>query len=416
MKKIRIDKHNKMKALLYLLACFLILDGNSVYHSLVYRDLNLQFICIGIVAFIAFYATGRKIRVSFFIKIVLIFFYFFAYYVLKFDDVNQSVYFCVLTGVPLFLILFSSLKQLQMEFELFYCIEKIVLLLSAASLFFWFFGEVLGLIHTNMSVIVAWGKIKVYQGYYGLQFRTIYSNSLGAGLPINSGIFTEGPMFCLWLCISLATECFLRDRMSKAKTVLLVTTILSTLSTTGIFFISACVAMKYIGYINGKVNTWKIWLTIFLIMLLPVTIDALQQVYMLKVSTSSYSIRLQDYIAGYLLWKDNPIFGSGYGNITALQKYTLASKAGNVGFSNSISAILGTGGLWNFVVYIISIMGPIIRCNGEYAREKGFFIAYMFLTVFLIFNSRVIMVVFLAFSLYTINDIKNERIIKFQNI
>lgn len=401
-------KTKAVKILLYLLACFLILDGNSVYHSLAYRDLNLQWICLAVASALCLFVFQSEMRKDLLATAGLLFGYCWIYFVFKANDVNEGTFVSILIGIPLFLLIFSELEKMQMELELFYCLEKIVLLLAVISLFFWLFGEILDLIHTNMSVTVNWGQIREYKGFYGLKFATSISNSFGKGLPANSGIFTEGPMFCLWLCIALATELFLKESVSKFKTILLITTIFSTLSTTGIFFISMCAAIKYVDYMKGRATTGKIVLTVVLMMLLPVALGALQQVYLLKVGTSSYLIRLQDYRAGVLMWMEDPVFGSGYGRMMSLQKYALVSKAGNVGFSNSIAAILGTGGLWMFAIYAYSIIGPLVK-GDSHAKERGFFIAYAFLTIFLIFYARIIMIVFWAFSFYKVMAMYRKR-------
>ncbi len=405
-------KTQLVKILLYLLACFLILDGNSMYHSLAHRDLNLQWICLAVTLAVYLVVLQSEIRTDLLLTVGLLFGYFLIYFVIKAHDVNEGTYTCILIGVPLFLLLFSQLEQMDMELELFYCVEKIVLFLSITSLFFWLFGEMLGLFHTNMSVTTNWGQVREYKGYYGLLFATNYSNSFGKGLPINSGIFSEGPMFCLWLCIALATELFLKASVSKAKTILLVTTIFSTLSTTGVFFLSMCAAIKYLDYMKGRTTAPKIILTVVLMMLLPTALVALQQIYLLKASTTSYLMRLQDYRAGVLMWMDNPIFGSGYGQMASLQKYALASTAGNVGFSNSIAAILGTGGLWMFVIYVYSMIAPLFKWGGQ-TKGRGFFIAYAFLTIFLIFYARVIMVVFWAFSFYVARFMSRPRDVRY---
>ncbi len=401
-------KTKVVKFLLYLLAGVLILDGNSVYHSLAYHDLNLQWICLAVASVVYLFVFQAEMRKDLLATVGLLFGYCLIYFVFKAHDVNEGTFVSILIGLPLFLLIFSELEKMQMELELFYCIEKIVLLLAVVSLFFWLFGEILNLIHPNMSVTINWGQIRECKGFYGLKFVTNFSNSFGKGLPINSGICTEGPMFCLWLCIALAIELFLKENVSKVKIILLIATIFSTLSTTGIFFISTCAAIKYVDYMKGRATTGKIVLTVLLMMLLPVALGALQQVYLLKASTSSYLIRLQDYRAGVLMWMDDPVFGSGYGRMLSLQKYVLVSKAGNVGFSNSIAAILGTGGLWMFLIYAYSIIGPLVKCD-SHAKERGFFMAYAFLTIFLIFYSRIIMVVFWAFSFYWVMAMSRYR-------
>lgn len=391
-------RNNIIKCLMYLLSLLLVLDGNSMYHALANFNFHFPVLCLGIIVLI-FIAYGKFSveRRNFCIAFSLLV-YFFVYFVIKIDTVDKSTYSAIMIGVPLMLFLFEKLQESGTSDVLFFYIENVILILAVISLFFWLFGEVLNVINTNMSMTVTWGQLRTYEGFFGLQFVTTISNSIGKGLYGNSGIFTEGPMFCFWLCIALSTELFLKEELSKIKVMLLVGTIFTTLSTTGIFFVAFFIGLRYCLHMKGRSSLGKTVMVFVLIMALPVVIVGLQQVYYLKMGTSSFLIRMQDYAAGYTLWKQNPIFGSGYGDISALQKYVLASRAGNVGFSNSFSAILGTGGLWNFIIYILSIILPLGTCNSVNPRRKCFFVCYAFLSVFLIFFARFIMAVFIAFS------------------
>ena len=128
-----------------------------------------------------------------------------------------------------------------------------------------------------------------------------------------------------------------------------------------------------------------------------------------KMATASYLIRMQDYVAGFLLWKNNPILGGGFGNLSTLQKYILNSITTNVGFSNSVMAILGTGGLWNFFIYIISVIAPML---GNYEKKKhrvAFALIYCFLTITTIFFARYIAVVFIAFGVASLPIFGNRE-------
>ena len=407
MNHIYLDRVKIVRFMLKILAVFLILDGNSMYHSLAYQDLHLPWICVALILVTTLFTGVTRGSKQVIIIALMIFMYCLTYFIIQYESISKEVYICIIIGFPLLLIMFYNLRLMQMEYELFYCIEWVMLRLSVISLFFWLFGQISGLVHTNMSVVSNWGRIRTWEGYYGLHFATNYSNSLGNGLPINSGLFSEGPMFCLWLCISLATELFLREKYSKPRVALLIITIATTLSTTGVLFVALSFGLKYLEYMKGRVSIWKVVLTFLLILLLPVAVVALQQVIMLKMNTSSYSIRYRDYIAGYLLFREHPIFGSGYGNIMSLQKYVLLSTAGNVGFSNTVTAILGTGGLWNFIIYLASIVIPLGGRGKKDQHIKSFFILYTFLTVFVIFFSRLLMVVFFAFSFSQLNSLVN---------
>ena len=53
----------------------------------------------------------------------------------------------------------------------------------------------------------------------------------------NTGIFNEGPMYNMVLCMALTIECFIRPIKSKVKICILIITIISTLTTTGQLFL-----------------------------------------------------------------------------------------------------------------------------------------------------------------------------------
>lgn len=387
------------KAILYLFVVFLILDGNSMYHALAYRDFHFPLICAFLSALLVI-LDMRSLRKKSVALAFALMVYFAAYFLIKQEDVAREAYLCIfIVGVPCWVLLFQKMSGADERKEVFYAIEGVMAVLTVIALFFWTFGSLLKLFSTNMSVVVSWGKLREYSGYFGLHFNTNISNSFGLGLPINSGIFAEGPMFNLWLCISLATELFLRKTLSKKRCAIFLLGILTTLSTTGVFFIAMSFALKYITTFKDKMGRMKLFMVIFAAILLPVAASALKDIFLLKVRTSSYLIRLQDYIAGFKVWRESPLLGSGYGMISALQKYVRASAQGNVGFSNSITAILGTGGLWNFSVYLLSILAPLVRKGEDRANIVAFTLCYAFLSVIVIFFARFLMAVFIAYGL-----------------
>lgn len=392
-------KNDKLlESFTYIFALFIILDGNSMYHSLANVDLHFSLICMVILLLILVVNGSWKLELRSVRTAGFFLFYSLTYFLVKIDTINRGTYLAMVIGIPALIMYFWIMQELDRKELLFYCMENIIIILSCISLFLWVFGEVLNVLNPNMSATVTWGQLRTYQGFFGVQFMTTLSNSFGKGLYINSGLFTEGPMFCMWLCFALITELFLREKQRGFIVLLFIVTIFTTLSTFGIFFAAFSLALKYVTTFRKRIGLKQIILTTIIIIFIPVLITFLQYIFSLKAGTTSYSIRTQDYVAGFLLWKNNPILGSGYGNITSLQRYVLASRAGNVGFSNSLSAILGTGGLWNFVPYVCSLIIPLGNCNKGNINRKCFFISYFVISIFLIFFSRFIMAVFWAYA------------------
>ena len=99
------------------------------------------------------------------------------------------------------------------------------------------------------------------------------------------------------------------------------------------------------------------------------------------------------YTSGLIVWMRHPILGSGYGNLTELMAFDY--NINNKGFSNSIMAVLATGGLWMSILYIASFVGLFEKKN----NVQKFSICYLYLFVSTIFFARYIAIVLLAFGL-----------------
>lgn len=105
-------------------------------------------------------------------------------------------------------------------------------------------------------------------------------------------------------------------------------------------------------------------------------------------------------------WVDipsDPIFGGGYGNLQALLVY-MYSPDGVLGFSNSLTAVLGTGGLWMSLVFYIPLFGILSpRLSGSKNMSCfGLCYAYLFCTT--AYFGRFIIVVMAAFGLVILSQ------------
>ena len=140
-----------------------------------------------------------------------------------------------LLGLPFLLNYFSMSILNRRGFFLFYKLQNIVVLLSLSSVILWLLGPLTDILRTDTSIRINWGYIQTYKGYFSLLYNIQLEDGtfLNSYLYRNTSIFTEGPMFNLWLIIALLVEFFMRKKVSIIKIVLLTLTLLTTFSTTG---------------------------------------------------------------------------------------------------------------------------------------------------------------------------------------
>ena len=416
--KIRIPSvaHILMGVTEYLWVAFIILNGNSIYHSNSTRNLYLPEIILVLtflllVMNLTFYKCNPS--KSGVLGAVIIMAYTAIYFCLMEHTMSATVFLeMFIVGAPMMYLLFSELYRHGRLLKLLRKFSDLVCILAVVSLFFWFFGEVFGIIRPNGYVNIAWGNFDVVEGYYGVHFAfqrdtTFFPNQ---DLLRNSGIFSEAPMFNLWLNIAVAIELFLKPRASKLRVAILALTVFTTLSVTGILFLVLCVLLFALSHIRemNRLQTCVMILTGFVV--LPALAFVVYQSMTLKVDTESYMMRISDYEGGVRLWMDNPFFGAGFGNLSAFKPYVYTPfTISAAGFSNSIVAVLGTGGAWMALLYYIPHFGIVVpRCTGSKKFSCfGVCILYLFITT--IFFARFIGVIFVVLGYVILSGSKEPH-------
>ena len=230
--------------------------------------------------------------------------------------------------------------------------SDVVTIVATISLFFWFFGSVLDIIEPNVSLIYTWADqdgIEI-NGYYYLYFETQKINLLGFEGWRNTSIFVEGPMFNIVLLVALVNLLFLDQRSKKSiniKALIILISIFSVLSTTGIFLSIFILLYKF--YFRNKLTRKRILLLLSLSpVLLYATILFLYNLALDKAQTGSASMRVDDIYAGIMAWLDSPIVGNGYTHLEGVFKYMNMSIRPNTGYSNGILSTLVQGGMTFF--------------------------------------------------------------------
>ena len=386
------------KILEYFVALLLILGCNSVYFVLEFQDYHLNVLCSIISCLVLFFqVVSTKINKKKLLK-SLIFLFFYYIYIILFLMLN---YLNNLSSfVNLFVVLFPVLYMYYImsynNKNILYKIKDIMCALAITSLFFYIFGSILNIIKSSGYVWTNWSNIKAFPSFYGLHFNTQHITIFGLNIWRNTGLFPEGPMFSLNLTIALAIELFLSEKKSKTKILILVSTIFTTLSTIGIAISSFMIIISILrSKYNNKIKKIIKYLTFPIIIVL--LIGTSLYFFNARKQNDSYSIRLDDYRASYLAWKENPIIGTGYGNTDAIKNHMSSHRSYNQGLSNSLMVLLAECGVYLFIFYLI----PFIKAMRYGIRNKKyniviFTIVILFLLITTTFQFRTMIINLLA--------------------
>lgn len=254
--------------------------------------------------------------------------------------------------------------------------SSVMSIIAVISLFFWLFGSVLHVVHPTGSFYAQWGTPYYYPSYYNLYFERQHGTVFGVKINRNMGMFLEGPMYSSCLVIAIAIELFLTEdlkfdddidikrrhshslkQLLYPKTLILIIALITTLTTTGYIML---VFMIFLSFLinepkNRQIKILKYFLTAF------AAVAAFYLAYMIflnKSTSMSWKTRMDDYIAGFTVWKQSFLWGVGFNNWSVVKSYMSLFRRDNLGFSNGIFTVLVEGGILLMSVYIF----PIITC------------------------------------------------------
>lgn len=391
----------------YLFIIFIILHCNSVYCCAIQNYYILEFsILFSILLLIIKINKFHIAKTSFKKYFSIIGFY--CILVMIFVIINVShekiISFIVryLVFFPVNIIIFALYKKENKITVLLRKFVNIVTFLSLSGIFFWLFGSTLKIIKPTGSILANWGGEYNYPSFYGLYFERQYTQyNIFISERRNIGIFTEAPMFNLVLCLALMCNTLLnfkkkdnnqnnRSKITLSKnSIIIIFGIFTTISTTGFIFI--LLDFIYIYALNTNRNKnyiIRFLLGLFIIFLFSFIIYNL---IILKTSTRSYVVRMDDYIAGFKAWMVNPLFGNGYGNNSVFKSFALTDSDRKGGGSNSISIVLSQGGIVLLLFYLLPGILMFFSKKGNNRRQIKMVIsllAYLFITT--IFPYRLI--------------------------
>ena len=288
---------------------------------------------------------------------------------------------------------------------------SVMVFLSVLSVIFWFTGSFLHILKPNMSIQAHWGRDYTYPGYFGVYFERQTLNLFSYTGYRNDGIFAEGPMYSLCLLIAIAEIPFIenidtkRDRAAKRKLAILIITLITVMSFSGIAMLTAFIFIRFLtsSSRNKSSKGYRLIAAMFVLLIGGFIVAALLEQ---KQQTSSWLIRLDDIQAGFNAWLAAPLFGNGYGSY-AVEQYMSSFRWWNTGFSSAFLSVLSQGGIVLFSVYFFAFYNGFRSAIKERRKEVAIFVGIVLVEFFItLFHYTFLLLFLLAFcySLYITRD------------
>lgn len=261
--------------------------------------------------------------------------------------------------LPLLWIYLSLRKEggIKRYISIFLRYSNTVVVIACISLAMWILCSILKFISPTGMIPYEWSQ-KTYSipTYWGIYFETQSVFISGQWILRNTGIFNEGPMYNMVLCMAFAIEYFIRQERSKFRLWILAITIITTFTTTGQFFLIGIIFWEVLRKTGSKYRTvLMVTLPIVLCVGYILTSEILEN----KKETGgeeSIDSRTEDIEYCIEAGLEHPILGIG---ITSGEGEGLW-KGKQLGSSNSIFAIFARGGLYTLTLYVGALL--IIPC------------------------------------------------------
>ena len=377
------NKQSKWEQVLgYLLALFLILNNQTVFQNSISFNYHIYEITLLLIIVTTLYQIEKygiyENKFKSLLNLSFIYYVYLSIISIASVGVDQLVSFWArYASLPFVFFYFSSNASYIVKIELFRKVVNVMVVISCISLFFWIFGSTFKMITPTGVALFEWGTVNEVSSYFNIYFETQYIDWLGIDFFWrNTAIFVEGPMMSLTLIIAITLIYYFDDiwHIATWKKFILAFAIITSFSVTGYFILW--------GFVVLKLYRSKKFRAIMIVMLIPLSLYAIQVMMDMKQSTGSYSLREDDYYVGFITWLQNPIFGWGFNNWEALQA-NMKGRA-NDGFSNSIFSVLTQGGILMGLMYFIPIL---IGITSKEFKRFVVCIVYAILFISIIFQT-----------------------------
>lgn len=314
--------------------------------------------------------------------------------------VNFILY--IILQINFMTVLFSFDNKLRRNILL--KISDVVSFIAILSLILYICVHILNVIHSTNIIILNWGGTHTNYSYYNIFFDT----QINTDIPIlinkmrNTSIFTEGPMFSLPLTLALAIELFSRTSLKKVRIFIILLCNFTTFSMTGWIFSIILIYIRII-FLQKKYVFVRIINLLLLVSSVIYFGGFLIDLIINKTTSSSFSVRLDDYQAQILSWRKNPITGNGINNTYSVIENMSSFRLnfGNTGQSNTVGILLSDGGVLIVIAFFIPMIKGIFYSLKKYKNIESMVLSLLLIAeiIFTQFPYTALMGFWIAFLL-----------------
>ena len=312
--------------------------------------------------------------------------------------------------VPLMAIYLMWLYRENRTNSLLIAFSNIMLVEAIVSLFFGVAGTNLNIIQPTGNVLNEWGSyIHFIPSYHGIYFET---QEVSYGIR-NSGMFNEGPMHNMALCVAFAIAWFVNPRKSYIKSFIFVLAILSTFTTTGLLFLVVSLFISLSSRVYAKKWLFLLLTPIAIILFYQIAVQTIDnKLYREDTGEISVMSRQQDIKRCIEVGFENPIIGVSIYRTNNSRIGYVASKS-QYGYSNSLFKAFAHGGLYLMILYVgLFLILPLWRFSNKEDRPwASLVLVFFFLFTITSALYKLITFFFIAFCLSKIGISKKEKII-----
>ena len=387
----------------YLLVFCIILEFNTPY--LIFPEVKRMiqvfpiFILLGLLI-ISNYSITKKDNILVFIYLVGALFP-----MLALRDHNYPSYIIrYVLILPLLWMYLSHRKEFGSSVynSLFLKYSNVMVIIAVASLVMWFLCSLLQVVPTTSFFRYEWGSsIDFIPTYWGVYFETQSIAPLGEKIWRNTGIFNEGPMYNMALCVAFIIEYFIQPFRSKTKLWILAIAIFTTFTTTGQFFL---MGIGIWSVFNRMGRRYRILLLLVVPILLYFGYVVAGTLLANKKATGgedSMNLRTEDITWCMEAGMEHPMLGVGL----TLREGESLWHGKTLGRSNSLFAVFARGGLFVLILYIGALLLIPYLYYRKYKDPKWFYAMFCFFLVFTVTVSflNYLTLLFIAWGMSNIN-------------
>lgn len=285
--------------------------------------------------------------------------------------------------------------------SVFFKYSNTMTVLAAVSVIMWLLCSVLQAVPITSFAPYEWAGRDSVPSYLGIYFETQSTSLFGLQIWRNSGIFNEGPMYNMALCVAFAIEYFIRPQKSKERIWILAVTILTTQTTTGQLFL--------IGIVGWTLYTkWRKYFVLLVVMLPFLVLGSLWAANRIiedkieKGGDVSVNDRTDDILTCLEIGMGHPVLGIG---LVAARGEQVLWQGKEFGFSNSLFAVFARGGLFGLALYVVALLLIPYLYYRKYGNARWLLAMVCFFVVFSFTNSsaKYLTFLFLAWGLSNID-------------